>query len=60
MVSKREIESNLKGIVSDRFIELWWDLKIPGLGMITPNEIYAVDPIALLDYTKGYQSTSFA
>lgn len=59
-VSKRDIEAQLKGIVSDRFIELWWDLKIPGLGMITPSEVYAVDPIALFDYAKGYQETSFA
>lgn len=58
-MNKKDIEANLKGIVSERFIELWWDLKIPGLGMITPNEIYAVDPIALFDYTKEYSNPSF-
>lgn len=57
---KREIEAQLKGIVSDRFIELWWDLKIPGLGQRTPAEVYAEDPERVLEYAKGYKDVSFS
>lgn len=58
-MSRAEIEKHLRGTVSDRFIELWWDLKIPGLGKQTPNEVYDTDPARLLEYVKSYSDGSF-
>lgn len=58
-MTKSDIEKHLKGIVSDRFIELWWDLKIPGLGMATPTQVYNEDPARLLEYAMGYNDPSF-
>lgn len=60
MASKSEIEAILKGIVSERFIELWWDLKIPGLGMAKPKDVFESDPARLLEYVKTYREGSFA
>jgi len=58
-MTRVDIEKHLKGIVNDRFIELWWDLKIPGLGKQTPNEVYSIDPARLLEYVKSYSDPSF-
>lgn len=55
MITKSEIETYLNGIGTDRLIELWWDLRIPGLGGTTPTEVFASDPARLLEYTKRYQ-----
>lgn len=55
-----EIEANLKPIVSERFIELWWDLRIPGLGGLTPKQMFESDPARLLEYTKSYSDPSFS
>lgn len=52
---RQEVEKQLNGIVSDRFIELWWDLKLPGLGNRTPTEVFDEDPARLLEYAKAYK-----
>lgn len=60
MITKSEIEAGLKGVVSDRFIELWWDLRIPSFNGKTPKEVYEEDPARLLKYTGGYKNESFS
>lgn len=60
MISKADIEKHLKGIITDRFIELWWDLKIPGLGMAKPKDVLDTDPNRLLEYVKTYSDPSFS
>lgn len=60
MITKSDIEKQLKGIGSDRFIELWWDLKIPGLGMAKPKDVFDTDPDRLLEYVKTYSEPSFS
>jgi hypothetical protein len=53
-VNKSDIEKQMHGIVSDRFIELWWNLELPGLGKRTPQQVYDEDPGRLLEYVKTY------
>lgn len=60
MTSKADIEACLKGVVSDRFIELWWDLKIPGLGMRKPKDVFETEPLVLLSYAQSYKENFFA
>lgn len=60
MISRADIEKQLKGIGNDRLIELWWDLKIPGLGMAKPKDVFESDPARLLEYAKSYSDPSFS
>lgn len=55
ILNKEHIEKQLKPLVSDRFIELWWDLKLPGLGNVTPREAFSADPDALYRYVQAYK-----
>jgi len=43
-----------KHLQNEEFINLWWDLKLPGLGMASPNEVWERDPEIVLEYAQGY------
>lgn len=55
MVNKSDVETELKAVFAEKFVHLWWNLQLPGLGYATPNEIFSRDPQTLYNYVKAYR-----
>lgn len=56
MVNRNDVETELKAVFSERFVHLWWGIKLPGLGYATPAEVYAENPELLYNYVKSYRA----
>lgn len=54
MTVTEEINEELAKVFDDKFINLWWYLKLPGLGNVSPREYLETNPDGLLDYVKAY------
>lgn len=54
MINKDQVNKVILQWWNERFVELWWDLKLPGLGNASPNEVWEKDPARVLEYVGGY------
>jgi len=54
-MNKQAVTDDLKTLFNERFIQLWWDLKLPGLGHASPNEVWERDPNEVLAYVESYK-----
>lgn len=60
MINKSIVNDILYGVLSEDFVNrLWWDLKLPGLGGQTANEVWETDPARVLEYVQTYLDPSF-
>lgn len=55
MVNRSDVETELKEVFAERFVHLWWNLRLPALKGLTPNEVFAEDPQTLINYVKAYR-----
>lgn len=56
MVNKSDVETELKAVFAERFVHLWWNLRVPGLMGETPAELFAREPEVLLAYVQAYRA----
>lgn len=52
------INEELEKVFDEHFIQLWWSIKLPGLGNAKPIEVLDKDPEGLLNYARGYTKES--
>jgi hypothetical protein len=53
-MSKQTVTDDLKKLFDEKFINLWWGLKLPGLGYDSPNEVWERDPEQVKEYVNTY------
>lgn len=55
---RTEVNQELMKVFDENFIGLWWGLRLPGLGNARPIEVLETAPDTLLDYARGYSTTT--
>ena len=55
---REKINEELKELFNERFAELWWDLRLPGLGNQTPGEVFKTSPQKVEEYVSNYRESS--
>lgn len=56
MSLKEEIDQELEKVFDPDFVKLWWGLKLPGLGGISPRDKFEQDPQFVRNYVNGYDA----
>lgn len=55
MISKIDVDEILEKVFDPELAQIWWDTPLPGLGMVSPIDLWRVGKREMvIDYARGY------